>query len=463
MRIYGIETEFGLTCITKNGHRPSAEESARYLFRPLTQHHDSTNVFRRNGARLYLDVGAHPEYATAECSELVQLLEHDRAGEELFVELAAQGSALLASEGIDGRLAMFKNNTDSFGNSYGCHENYLVSRVEDFDLFSARLLPFFVTRQLLCGAGKILVEDGVARFAVSQRAEHMVQAVSSATTRSRPMINTRDEPHADPRRWRRLHVIVGDANMAEPTTLLKVGSTELVLRLLESGSTVFDDLILKDPLVAIRDVARDYRGQARVQLANGRELSALELQRRYLDAASTLPDLDPVLDSVGELWAKVLDAIDSGNWSAIAHDIDWAIKLSLCDRYGALWGCDLSDPRMLQLDLAYHEITGSGIARLLERNGAIHRITAPEQVQHAMTTAPATTRAKLRGSFIAAAQDHQRGFTADWATLACTDLTDGVVMCPDPFATVDARVDRVIERMSSEPKTTSPYGTRKLG
>ncbi|MDT7629084.1 MAG: proteasome accessory factor, partial [Pseudonocardiales bacterium] len=222
-RIFGVETEFGVTCTFHGQRRLSPDEVARYLFRRVVSWGRSSNVFLRNGSRLYLDVGSHPEYATAECDSLTQLVAHDKAGERILEDLLVDAERRLVDEGIGGDIYLFKNNTDSAGNSYGCHENFLVGRHGEFSRLADVLIPFLVTRQLICGAGKVLQTPRGAVYCVSQRAEHIWEGVSSATTRSRPIINTRDEPHADAERYRRLHVIVGDSNMNEATTLLKVG------------------------------------------------------------------------------------------------------------------------------------------------------------------------------------------------------------------------------------------------
>jgi proteasome accessory factor A len=177
----------------------------------------------RNGSRLYLDVGSHPEYATAECDDIRELVIQDRAGERILEGLLVDAERRLREEGIAGDIYLFKNNTDSAGNSYGCHENYLVGRVGEFGRLADALLPFLISRQIVVGAGKVLQTPRGATYCVSQRAEHIWEGISSATTRSRPIINTRDEPHADAERFRRLHVIVGDSNMSETTTMLKVG------------------------------------------------------------------------------------------------------------------------------------------------------------------------------------------------------------------------------------------------
>ncbi len=222
-RIFGIENEYGVTCSFEGQRRLSPDEVARYLFRRVVSWGRSSNVFLRNGARLYLDVGSHPEYATPECDDLRQAVVHDKAGERILEGLVADAQHRLKDEGIAGEVYLFKNNTDSAGNSYGCHENYLVSRHGDFQRLSDVLIPFLVSRQIICGAGKVLQTPRGALYCVSQRADHIWEGVSSATTRSRPIINTRDEPHADAEHHRRLHVIVGDSNMSEVTTLLKLG------------------------------------------------------------------------------------------------------------------------------------------------------------------------------------------------------------------------------------------------
>src|SRR6187455_2514131 len=279
-RIFGLENEYGVTCTFRGQRRLSPDEVARYLFRRVVHWGRSSNVFLENGARLYLDVGSHPEYATPECDSVLDLVAHDKAGERILEHLLAAAELRLHEEGIAGEVFLFKNNTDSAGNSYGCHENYLVSRHGEFGRLSDILIPFLVTRQIVVGAGKVLQTPRGAVFCLSQRADHIWEGVSSATTRSRPIINTRDEPHADAERYRRLHVIVGDSNMSETTTMLKVGATDLVLRMIEAG-IVMRDLTLENPIRAIREVSHDITGRKKVRLANGREASALDIQEEY--------------------------------------------------------------------------------------------------------------------------------------------------------------------------------------
>jgi proteasome accessory factor A len=446
-RIFGIETEFGVTCTFHGQRRLSPDEVARYLFRRVVSWGRSSNVFLRNGSRLYLDVGSHPEYATAECDDLTQLVTHDKAGERILEDLLIDAERRLADEGIGGDIFLFKNNTDSAGNSYGCHENYLVARAGEFSRIADVLLPFLVTRQLICGAGKVLQTPRGAVYCLSQRAEHIWEGVSSATTRSRPIINTRDEPHADAERYRRLHVIVGDSNMSEVTTLLKVGAANLVLEMVEEG-VAFRDFTLDNPIRAIREISHDITGRRGVRLAGGREASALDIQREYyLRAVDHVArrGSDPLTDRVMELWDRALSAVERQDLGLIDREIDWAIKHRLVERYRAKHRLDLSNPRIAQLDLTYHDIRrGRGLFDLLQRKALVDRVTDDGEIEAAKDTPPATTRAKLRGDFIAAAQAAGRDFTVDWVHLKLNDQAQRTVLCKDPFRAIDERVERLI-------------------
>src|SRR4051795_3567158 len=323
-RIFGVETEYGVTCTFRGQRRLSPDEVARYLFRRVVSWGRSSNVFLRNGSRLYLDVGSHPEYATAECDDLTELVVHDKAGERILEGLLVDAEQRLSEEGVSGDISLFKNNTDSAGNSYGCHENYCVGRHGEFSRLADVLIPFLVSRQIIVGAGKVLQTPRGAIYCVSQRAEHIWEGVSSATTRSRPIINTRDEPHADAERYRRLHVIVGDSNMNETTTLLKVTMTDLVLRMIEAGVPI-RDMSLENPIRAIREISHDMSGRRKVRLANGREASALEIQGEYLtkarDFASRRGIDEGIVKQVLDLWERTLAAVESGNLDSVATEI----------------------------------------------------------------------------------------------------------------------------------------------
>src|SRR6187397_2788193 len=331
-RIYGLENEYGVTCTLRGQRRLSPDEVARYLFRRVVSWGRSSNVFLENGARLYLDVGSHPEYATPECDSIRDLVVHDKAGERILEGLVQSAEQRLREEGIRGEVFLFKNNTDSAGNSYGCHENYLVEREGDFSKFTDVLIPFLVTRQVYAGAGKVLQTARGAMYCIAQRAEHIWEGVSSATTRSRPIINTRDEPHADAERYRRLHVIVGDSNMSESTTLLKVASCHLVLRMIEEG-VVMRDLTLENPIRAIREISHDMTGQRKVKLANGREASALEIQGEYFtkarDFASRRGLDEGVVKQVLDLWERTLLAVENADLDSVGTEIDWVMKYKL--------------------------------------------------------------------------------------------------------------------------------------
>src|SRR3954454_3462671 len=337
-RIFGIENEYGVTCTFEGQRRLSPDEVARYLFRRVVSWGRSSNVFLRNGARLYLDVGSHPEYATPECDDVRQLVVHDKAGERILEGLVADAQRRLAEEGISGEVYLFKNNTDSAGNSYGCHENYLVSRHGEFQRLSDVLIPFLVTRQIICGAGKVLQTSRGAVFCVSQRADHIWEGVSSATTRSRPIINTRDEPHADAEHYRRLHVIVGDSSMSETTTMLKVGTTDLLLRMIEAGVPM-REMALENPIRAIREISHDITGMHPVTMANGRTVTAIDLQEEYLSRVTEFlaseggpsPENKQVLD----LWERGLRALRTGDLSLVDRELDWVIKYKLIERYRA--------------------------------------------------------------------------------------------------------------------------------
>ena len=453
-RIFGIETEFGVT-YSAPGSRPlSPEEVARYLFRKVVSWGRSSNVFLPNGSRLYLDVGSHPEYATAECDGIAQLIAHDKAGEAILNDLVHEAQMQLELEGYNGKIFLFKNNVDSAGNSYGSHENYLITRKGEFNRLADILIPFLVTRQLLSGAGKILPAQQGGKFAFSQRADHIWEGVSSATTRSRPIINTRDEPHADAELYRRLHVIVGDSNMSETTTMLKVGSVDLILRMVEAG-TIMSDMRLENPIRSIREISHDITGKHPLKMADGRTLTAIEIQRHYLEKVQGFVrshgahhDLVPrVLD----LWERTLDAVEAENYSTIDTEIDWAIKAKLLGAYAQRHNLEWGSPEVAQLDLRYHDISRErGLFNMLERRGGAATVTSAEEITTAIDTAPASTRAHLRGKFVRAARDSGRDYTVDWVHLKLNDRSHQTILCKDPFKNVDERVDEMIASLRGE-------------
>lgn len=449
-RIFGVENEYGVTCTFRGQRRLSPDEVARYLFRRVVHWGRSSNVFLENGARLYLDVGSHPEYATPECDSVLDLVAHDKAGERILEALLAAAEVRLHEEGIAGDVYLFKNNTDSAGNSYGCHENYLVAREGEFPRLVDTLIPFFVTRQIYCGAGKLLIGAKGPQYCVSQRAEHIWEGVSSATTRSRPIINTRDEPHADAERFRRLHVIVGDSNMSEWTTFMKIGITDLVLRMLEAN-TVMRDLTLENPIRAIREISHDPSCKKRVKLSNGRELTAIEIQREYLARAQKfLEHRGPDERSATLLseWGMALDALEAGEPEQLIRKVDWVTKKVLIERYCEKNGIPLSHPKAALIDLAYHDVNRErGLYYLLERAGKVDRAVSNARIQRGMREPPQTTRAKLRGDFIKQAKQKRRDYTVDWVHLKLNDQAQRTVLCKDPFRSSDERVEQLIAEM----------------
>ncbi len=449
-RIFGLENEYGVTCTLKGQRRLSPDEVARYLFRRVVSWGRSSNVFLENGARLYLDVGSHPEYATPECDNPLDLVTHDKAGERILEGLQLSAEQRLAEEGIRGVVYLFKNNTDSAGNSYGCHENYLTSRRDDFAHYSEILIPYFVTRQIWAGAGKVFQTARGATYCLSQRAEHIWEGVSSATTRSRPIINTRDEPHADAEKYRRLHVIVGDSNMSEYTTYLKIGATSIVLRMLEDPETKMKDLTMENPIRAIREISHDLTCKRKVRLASGREMTALDVQSEYLERALEYRDrvgLDQYETKALEMWEHVLTNLNDDPFK-LDRECDWVIKHKLVESYRTRHEVTLNSPQVALLDLQYHDINRErSLYYKMQDKGMLERVTTDEAIQKAIDEPPQTTRARLRGEFIKAAKEKRRDFTVDWVHLKINDNAQRTVLCKDPFKSQDDRVKKLIESL----------------
>lgn len=458
-RVFGLETEYGIS-LTQDGRRSlPIEDVARRLFRNVISWGRTSNVFLENGARLYLDVGSHPEYATPECASPLEVVVHERAGDRMLDDLRRQTQGALDEEGIAGRLRIFRNNTDFSGNSYGSHENYLVERRGDLQPLVDALLPFFVTRQIFAGAGKVLLTARGAMYVLSQRAEHIWEGVSSATTRSRPVINSRDEPHADAEHYRRLHVIVGDSNMSDLATWLRVATCDLVLRMFEEDGT-FEVPRLDSATRAIREVSRDLSGRGPVRIEDGRDVPALELQVHYLEAVERFlserhPD-DAEAQHVVAEWRRVLEALDEDPMT-LEGELDWVAKLRLIEAYQERNGRGLDHPSIGMLDLAYHDVSSEGgLHHLLVRQGRMSRLTDEQDVLRAMERPP-RTRALLRGRFLRAAREHDQDVTVDWVHLKINGEGAQTVACKDPLIWDDERVDRLVAMMG-EPTTERVEG-----
>ena len=449
-RIYGIETEYGITCVLKGQRRLTPDEVARYLFRTVVAWGRSSNVFLTNAGRLYLDVGSHPEFATPECDSILDAVMYDKAGELILNDLVENAEIRLKDEGIRGSIYLFKNNTDSAGNSYGCHENFLVRRATEPNAYEECFIPFLVTRQIIAGAGKIVNTIKGPVYSISQRAEHIWEGISSATTRSRPIINTRDEPHADAEEFKRLHVIVGDSNMSEYTSFLKVGSAACVLRMLESGLAELRDLTLENPIRAIREISSDVSCRRPVRLASGKEMSALDIQSYLLEKCLACESEGIYSEEeirALRMWEEVIAGL-AKDPMILDRKIDWVIKKRLIENYSSRHDYSLESPEVQMLDLRYHDIHPTrGVFNTLNRRGAVDTLIPADQVSRAKTTAPETTRAHLRGQFIRAAIDKGRDYTDDWVHLKVNDQSQRTVVCKDPFRAVDERVDRLIESL----------------
>ena len=445
----GLETEYGVTCVVDGQRRLSPDEVARYLFRKVVVWGRSSNVFLPNGGRLYLDVGSHPEYATAECDNLSDLIKQDQAGDRIVEELAVSAEIRLNAEGIKGQIHLFKNNMDAAGNSYGCHENFSVSRKKNFEEVTESIIPFLITRQIFCGAGKWISSSKGANFQISQRAEHMWESVSSATTRSRPIINTRDEPHADPDEYRRLHIIVGDSNMSETTTVLKVATTELMLRAAELG-LLKDKFTIENPIKTIREISNDLKFRNSFRLSSGREITALQMQNEMYNIVLSMPGLDEILEKpfyryALNLWRRSLDALESHDYSLVDMELDWMIKRKFMNSYKEKHQLNDMDSRLILLDISYHNIRKDrGLFYILEKSGMAKTLITNNDVNSAMENPPETTRAALRGRFIKVAQEKKRDFTVDWVNLKINDQQQSSIACKDPFKNIDERVDKLI-------------------
>lgn len=366
-------------------------------------HRSIGNSVLRSGARWYVD-HAHPEFSAPEVLRAREAVVADRAGELVAREAMA---IVERAEGIPD-VALYKNNTDGKGASYGTHENYLLDRSVPFEDVVAVLLPFLTTRQVLVGAGRVGrgTRGSEPGFQISSRADFMEAEVGLETTLNRPIVNTRDEPHADASRFRRLHVIIGDANLLEESTFLKLGTTSLVLAALEAqhrtGAAILPELRLADPVAAVRAISHDPSLRTTVELADGRSLTALQIQREILDAVAAVADRgDAETDQVLTSWGELLDLLAEDPMLA-ADRVEWIAKLRLLEQYRRRHGdLDWADPRLLAIDLQFSDLRpGRGLFEKLRAAGQVRTLVTEEEVAQAVTTPPASTRAHLRGQLI---------------------------------------------------------------
>jgi len=441
--IIGTETEYGIISRRAGGFDPLtnsillvnsfpipykdviwdyAEESPLFDIRgfkvegemevPDEEENRSINRLLPNGGRLYVDA-AHPEYSTPECADALELVRYESAGERIVLRGGEEASRVTGRE-----LILYKNNVDSHGTSYGYHENYLVSRSIPFQTLADFMIPFLVTRQVYCGSGKVhrRGSDPERPFQIAQRSDLIEKRIGLETMDRRPIINTRDEPHADRDRYRRLHVIVGDANMAQLSTYLKTGVTSLVLGVLEAGGGA--GIELEDPVRAIRRISMDPSCRVRVKLTDGREWTAMEIQREYLDRVDGLcagERRDRVTDDLIRRWGAVLDALEDDPMR-LEHEIDWVIKKSLLERYMRRRGVSWDDDKVSLMDLQYHDLREDrGLYRKLVRNGWVEPLLSEESVTEALSAPPEGTRAWFRGMCLS--KFPHRIFGGSWTSI----------------------------------------------
>jgi proteasome accessory factor A len=465
-KVCGIETEYGIhatgpdanpvtaSSVLVNAYASEVDRRTGWDFEDETPEKDArgyaregamppmvethlANTVLTNGARYYVD-HAHPEYSTPECIDPLELVCHDKAGEEIIRRSMVAASNLPTSPVV----IAYKNNSDGKGNSYGCHENYLMDRSVPFANVVAGVIPHFVTRQIFAGAGKVGTETTSfggeqVRYQISQRAEFFEEMVGLETTLKRPIVNTRDEPHADPKRFRRLHVIVGDANLAEVATFLKVGTTSIVLAMIEDDMMPAKELTLADPVRAMHYVSADLSMSRALRAADGSTITALDIQWEIFAAARRYAKergLEVIGDeAVGEMvldrWEGVLHGLETDP-STLVHQIDWVAKRNLIEAYRDRHGCNWDDHRLAALDLQYHDLRPE---RSLFARLSMERLVSDEAVAEAVTEPPKRTRAWFRGRCLA--RWPNAVVTANWDSLVFDLGTDPLRRVPmmDPL------------------------------
>jgi len=429
-KVFGLETEYGIQAVGGADNNPTTASSmlinayvaqlagrvgwdfedespgrdARGYVRegsmpPEVETH-LVNTVLTNGARYYVD-HAHPEYSTPECAGPLELLRQDRAGEVVLARSMAAARHMLRS---GEEIVVYKNNSDGKGNSYGCHENYLMDRAVPFARLARQITTHLVTRQIYTGAGKVGCEadpQSPPRYEITQRADFFEEEIGLETTLKRPIVNTRDEPHADAAKYRRLHVITGDANLAEVATFLKVGVTGLLLNLIEDDALSTGELLIARPVPSMRAVSHDLSLREPIELVSGQTMTALEIQWELYDRARKyaeergLAELGPEPNGrlVLERWEHVLSGLES-NPASLKRELDWVAKLELIDAYCARHSCGLDDHRVGVLDLQYHDVRPE---RSLFARLHTEHLVEQHEVEAAVTSAPRDTRAYFRG------------------------------------------------------------------
>jgi Pup amidohydrolase len=407
------------------------------------------NLILSNGARFYVD-HAHPEYSSPETTNPRDCVIWDKAGERILNLSRSRAEAVSPPEQ---RILIYKNNTDSKGNSYGTHENYLMDRKVPFARIVQHLMPFFVTRQIFTGSGKVGAENNVEHcdFQISQRADFLETEVGLETMHSRPIVNTRDEPHADPEKYRRLHVIVGDANMSEVANYLKVGTMAIVLSMVEDDF-IDRDLSLDGPVVAYRRVSRDLACREPLKLKDGRTATAIDLQRQFLELAHHYyrdREHEPWVEDVMARWETVLDRLAEDPMT-LDRELDWVIKRRLIETYMDKHGLEWSDSRVAMIDLQYHDVRpGRGLFYKLEESDAVERLVSEDEISKAIYDPPKDTRAYFRGMCLQKYSDEV--VSASWDSVIF-DLKEGPlkkIFMLEPLRGTEAHVRQLFAESAS--------------
>jgi len=416
--------------------------------RPGASYNRQLNKILPNAGRLYVD-GAHPEYSTPECSNPREVVAYERAGDSLVAECLA---ALNARQGKE-EFLVYRNNSDGKGNSFGYHENYLVSRKVPFERIASVLLPFFVSRPIFCGAGKVGAENGTdpTSYQISQRADFLECLFDLNTMANRPIINTRDEPHTQLSHSRRLHVIVGDSNMCEVSTFLKVGTTAIIIEMLENQGSL-PQIELSDPVNAVKQVSRDLTIKASLTLHNGQHTTALAIQQAFLSAAHHFyrtRELSRITKEVLIRWESVLNQLEQDP-AKLDREIDWVAKRALIESYMDRKRCSWQDSRIAMIDLQYHDVRpAKGLYYTLERTGKIERLTHDEEIQRAMQTAPAHTRAFFRGACLQ--RFPQQVYGMSWTSVLLESAAGKITRIPlmDPYRGTQSLTQELLQDIDS--------------
>jgi proteasome accessory factor A len=418
-------------------------------YTPNQQENIARNKTLINGARYYVD-HAHPEYSCPEVTNARDLVIHEKAGERI-IEVSRREANALLPHGT--QMLIYKNNSDRKGNSYGSHENYLMDRRTSFKQIVEDLLPFFVSRQIYSGAGKVGSENRAhpCNYQLSQRADFFETEVALDTMVKRPIINTRDEPHADREKYRRLHVIVGDSNMSEYTIYLRNGVTALVLSMIEDGA-ITKDVTLRDPVRAIKEVSHDPTCKQEIQLDRGRRLTAVQLQREYLDMAlayTSSRDIDPVTRDILDKWGYVLDCLEREPMD-LHREIDWVIKRTLIESFLERKELDWESPKAQMLDLQYHDVRpDKGLYFLLDRQSRVERIVSDDEISEAVTKPPEDTRAYFRGECLRRYSSEVFGVNWDSISFGIGDEPIKRILMEEPLKGSKVHVEQLFEESST--------------